>query len=419
MTRRRRAWLGLLIATVASPGALAADVEWSGFVRPTLVDQAAATRGPLAAAVALDPGIAALPASGPALEAELRAEAHWWTAAGALLAQRPEGQGLSRQGRLNELYASGGLDSWQFSGGKKIVAWDVGYAFRPNDVVEQEPRRLLLDRTPEGRPVLTAEHFDASKAWSFVVVNVGHDRDERGAREPALASRVYMRDGAVDWHGFARYGIRTGPSIGAAAAWVASESLELHASARWLHEADSIAIDDAAVAAAPGGLVRSDPWLDATVAHPVQALVGGTWTNAEQFSVLAEAWWDGTALSDAQWADWNRRNTHLSALAGTPAPATAVAGNLAWQTDAFGASTSLRRGNVFVRASWQHDKWQPAADILYTPADAGHVVTVSCGWQGDRVRLDGGVRVYGGPSTAVLAQVPTRRIAYFAATWSF
>ncbi|MGZ5714302.1 MAG: hypothetical protein ACXWIG_09125, partial [Caldimonas sp.] len=74
---------------------------------------------------------------------------------------------------------------------------------------------------------------------------------------------------------------------------------------------------------------------------------------------------------------------------------------------------------VYLRASWQHDKWQPALDILYTPADAGHVVTGSLGWQGDRVRFDAGVRVYGGPSDAVLAQVPTRRTAYVAGTWSF
>ncbi|HUP10281.1 MAG TPA: hypothetical protein VMU47_24220 [Caldimonas sp.] len=165
--------------------------------------------------------------------------------------------------------------------------------------------------------------------------------------------------------------------------------------------------------------MSSNPWVNATVPHPVQALVGGTWTNAEQFSLLGEMWWDGTALSDSQWADWNQRNMHLYRLVGTPAPVSAVAGNLAWQANAFGASTSLRRGNVYLRASWQHDKWQPAADILYTPADSGHIVTASCGWQGNRVRFDGGVRVYGGPSTAVLAQVPTRRIVYFAGTWSF
>jgi len=151
----------------------------------------------------------------------------------------------------------------------------------------------------------------------------------------------------------------------------------------------------------------------------VQALVGGTWTNDAQVSLLAEAWWDGSALSDAQWNDWAARNRALASLLGTPAPSSAIAGNLAWQASAFGASTNLRRANLFARLSWQHDKWQPALDVLYTPADRGRVVTGAIGWQGDRVRVDAGLRIYGGPSDALLAQLPTRRIGFVAATWSF
>ena len=101
------------------------------------------------------------------------------------------------------------------------------------------------------------------------------------------------------------------------------------------------------------------------------------------------------------------------------APQCAGAGNLAWQGRAFNASTNLRRANLFVRASWTRDKWQPALDLLYTPADAGRVLTASLGWQGDRVRIDAGLRRYGGPGDAVLAQLPTRRVAYVAGTWAF
>ena len=165
--------------------------------------------------------------------------------------------------------------------------------------------------------------------------------------------------------------------------------------------------------------MRADPWADASVRHATQVLVGGTWTNADQLSLLAEAWWDGTAMSNAQWDDWNARNVQLATFVGTPTPASAVAGNLAWQGSAFNAATNLRRMNLFLRASWTHDKWQPAIDLLYTPADAGRVLTASLGWQGDRVRVDTGARLYGGPSGAVLAQVPTRRTAFVAGTWTF
>ncbi len=396
-----------------------AAVDVNGYVRPAYIGLTAGERGPLADANRIVPGTVETMRSGPEIDSELRASGYGLSAVGWLQAQRQEGDRWRARGHLAELYASGSLADWQFSAGKKIVAWDVGYAFRPNDFVEQEPRRLLLETTPEGRTLVSAEHFDASTAWSFVLVNPMHAHSERFAAEPALAARVYQRDGAVDWHGFARIGARTGASVGAAAAWVASESIELHASARLLQRADTLVLDANAVAAAPLGLVRVDPWTAATTHRVAQALVGGTWTNAERVSLLGEAWWDGTALAGGAWDGWNARSRSLASLAGGPAPARAIAGNLAWQGSALGASTSLRRANLFTRLSWQHDKWQPAIDMLYTPADAGHVITASLGWQGDRVRVDGGLRTYGGPPSAVLAQLPTRRIAYVAGTWSF
>jgi hypothetical protein len=406
------------LAGLACAGACGA-VDFNGYVRPAHLGLTPGERGPLADANRIVPETVPTTRSGPEIDSELRASGHGLSAVAWLQAQRQEGDRWRARGHFDELYASGSVADWQLSAGKKIVAWDVGYGFRPNDFVEQEPRRLLLETTPEGRTLVSAEHFDASTAWSFVLVNPTHARSARGAAEPALAARVYQRDGAVDWHGFARLGARTGASVGAATAWVASESIELHASARYLQRADTLALDGNAVAGAPLGLVRSDPWTAATARRVAQALVGGTWTNAEQLSLLGEAWWDGTALTSGGWSAWNARSRALAALAAGPAPASAIAGNLAFQGSAFNASSSVRRANLFARLSWQHDKWQPAIDMLYTPADAGHIVTASLGWQGDRVRVDGGLRSYGGPSSAVLARLPTKRIVYLAGTWSF
>ena len=413
---KRRAVIEGLAALLAlgACGASHAAGDFSGQTRPSWADQGKNPSSPLAQAAALDTAIVALPRSGATLETELRASGHGLSGTVTLQQQRLEGTPARSKAWVNELYAATDSGGWQFSAGKRIVAWDVGYGFRPNDVVQQETRRTLLTNTAEGRPLLMAEHFDASTAWSFVAVNPTQPRAQRGAEEPAFAARVYQRDGSVDWHGFARYGAHTGGSVGAAAAWVANDALELHASLRYLNAADSMAIDPTT-----SGLVRSNPWSDATVRHATQLLVGGTWTNAEQVSILAEAWWDGTALSDAQGNGWSQRNRQLAALVGSPAPASAVAGNLAWQANAFGASSNLRRTNLFMRVSWTLEKWQPAFDLLYTPADAGRTVTASLGWQGDRVRVDAGLRLYGGPSDAVFAQLPTRRIAYVAGTWSF
>jgi hypothetical protein len=74
---------------------------------------------------------------------------------------------------------------------------------------------------------------------------------------------------------------------------------------------------------------------------------------------------------------------------------------------------------VYLRAAWEHEGWQPVVDLLLVPADRGRITTAALGWQGDRWRVDAGLRWFGGPPTAAIARLPTRRIAFLAATWPF
>lgn len=299
------------------------------------------------------PGIA--PPSAATLDTELHGRWKAFSGNVVFTQQRPEGQAWRSDAAVNELYASGDALGWQWSAGRKIVAWDVGYGFRPNDVVQQEQRRTLLPSTPQGRDLLQAEHFDAQDAWSLVWVDPRSDA-RTGGDEQALAARVYRRVGAADWHGFARVGEFTRASVGAAVSWVATESLELHASARRAERGSARRAERPAM---------------------TQALAGGTWTGESKLSLTAEAWSDGAA----------------------PPP--------------------QQRTNLYLRAAWDHEGWQPVVDLLVTPADGGHVATAALGWQGDRWHFDAGVRWYGGPADAALARAPTRRVAYLAATWPF
>lgn len=377
-------------------------------------ERTAATLGPLAQANALQSGVATSGASGTTMQAELRARGANWSAISTLQQQSLNGQTVQGQSVVNELVVTHDAGSWQYSLGKKIVGWDVGYAFRPNDVVQQELRRTVVSSTAEGRPVVMVEHFDAEASWSWVAVNPSSESTRLGATEPALAARYYQRQGALDWHAFARVADRTGTSLGAAVAWVASDAAELHASARTLQHADSLSYHPGA---AP--LSNASPWQPSVLGSTTQALVGGSWTHESQLSVLLEAWWDGTALSGDQWAQWKERNQSLPPLVSYGAPATAVAGNLAWQSDAFGASSSLHRRNVYVRLSWDVEAWQPALDLLYHPDDGGLMLTAALLYKGDRMQVQGGVRVNTGPDDAVLRQLPTQRQAYLLASWAF
>ena len=423
--RRPQTW-GWALSVVAASAAWSADgIEFSGEARALWTARDANAAGPLAQARTLRPGINSAPADSALAEAELRVR---WQGLGANLLlshERPEGGPGDNTARFNELQWSGALDAagtWQASLGKKIVAWDVGYGFRPNDVVAQQARRTLLDTTPEGRPLLMLERFDADDALALVWVNpqrLNHaDSAQRLATESALAGRWYHRAGAVDLHGVARLGQHTGASLGAALAWVATDEVEVHASARVLQRHDGWQ-------QAPGtGLVpvQANPWQVATGGGTGQWQLGVQWTGASRHSLLLEAWHDGTAPSDTVWREWRTRNAALVALGARPGlPAdvvTAVAGNLAWQASPW-ASASLRRDNLFLRWAWQPEAWVLSVDALVTPADGGRTVTAGAQWQGDRWRLNAAWRLCGGPRNAVLAQLPSRHTGLVAATLAF
>ena len=332
--------------------------------------------------------------------------------------QRLDDAGGSDASRVNELHLAWDLGAWQLSAGKKVLGWDVGYAFRPNDVVQQEARRTQFEQTPEGRPLLQLEHFDADTAWALVLAQAQNwnDRAAFGAQEAALAARVYHRVGALDLHGFARQGRHSGPSLGAAAAWVAGDELELHASARVFRRHDGWAFTGDALQPAV-----QLPWQMRTLGGGSAWLLGAQWTGGPHLSVLAEAWHDGRALSDREWDDWATRNAALRALAAQGPQAAwraAAAGNLAWQATPFDAP-SLRRDNLFLRLAWQPEDWTLSIDALVTPADRGRVLTAALQWKGDHWRVDASWRAYGGPAASLFAQLPLRRQALLALTRSF
>ena len=410
---------GLALLALAASGARAADgLEQRGEWRASASALQAAGAGPLAEAARLRPGLVA-PAADQAL-AELEWQARWHGLSAELWLGGRGRAGGHRQteGRVNELYHAGEAADWAWSLGKKRVGWDVGYGFRPNDVVAQEPRRTLLAVAAEGRPLLMAERFwGADQALSLVWANPQHagggQPDPRGAGESALAARFYHRSGPLDAHAFGRWGRHSRASAGLAAAWVASDALALHASWRALQRHDGWQADTAA-GSAP---VAASPWSLRSGGGTRQYLLGLSWTGLAHQSVLLEAWHDGTAPSNATWSAWRARNLALvqaGRQAGlNPGGRMALAGNLAWQADPL-AGPGLRRDQWFARLAWQPAPWQLSLDALYTPADRGLLLTAGLQWQGDRWRVNAAWRQATGPADALLMQLPVRRTAVLA-----
>ena len=417
----------LLVCSFYAPLSFADDAEswqFSGQIRPLWTSAQGTGHDPVSSANALLPGLIPVMSDNAQVQTELHVISHGITAIGTL-----QGQAFDTDTKheltngtawLNELYTGWGNGAWQFSVGKKIVSWDVAYGFRPNDMIQQEKRQTFITSTLIGRPLAMVDYFDADNAVSVVLVNPRQNNTTDPSIEPALATRAYHHAGNLDWYGFARYGEQTRMSIGTAAAWVVSESIELHASYRYSQKMGLLSLQQRPTLLSNTFLSNTSPWQTQLTDHIQQAVIGTTYTTEDQQSIILEAWWDGAAPSDAQWTEWNQRNHALNAIASTtPSLQRPVAYNLAWQAQLLSAANNVRRKNLYARWSWQSGVWTTAIDTLYTPEDKGRATSASLEWQGDRWHLEAGVRIYGGPANTIFAQLPQNRIVYSAATWAF
>ena len=378
-----------------------------------------ATGGPLAQGHQLAPEI--INAAAPSTrQVEASARLKWLgiEAAATALGSQDGGQSARTRLRLDELfYAKDSADTQRITLGKRVVSWDVGYAFRPNDLIQDENRRTLVPRTLEGRPLLMLESYEAESSWSLVAARIDartQDTHPNASDQFMLAGRYYRHAGAADLYGFAGLGSRTRATVGAAFSWVLTDALELHGSYR-LSQRVKYPATPAAGTPAP---IASSPYVDAWHSDANQIMIGGTWTTESKLSLIAEGWYDATAPSNRFWSQWAKRNTALDAAAGYGVPPFAVAGNDGWQAEQLSYGP-LRRANLFARLSWTHEAWEPFLDVLYMPSDHGAVITAGVTWTGERVKLFSGIRAFRGPSTSLAAQLPIRTLAYAGLSVSF
>jgi hypothetical protein len=268
--------------------------------------------------------------------------------------------------------------------------------------------------------MLSWDNFTTDGAWSLVIANPGHQKRGEARDDGSVALKLYRRIARADFHGVLRNSTRYGLEAGAATSWVPDEALELHASVlvqkrgeRRLPMADTAAV--AALLAADGAIVTE------TVSSPRKALVGGTWTTAEGFSLMGEAWWDGTAPAATDWQRLARQAAQRAALPGLPGiPAVAVAGATAASTRIFDQGNLARRG-LLARLAWSEPGggWALSADLLRSLDDGGTTLTAAASWQGDRLRLDAGVRRYGGRTDSAYRLLPEAATAFVAISLAY
>lgn len=281
---------------------------------------------------------------------------------------------------LNELSFDRAVGTGFITVGKKVLSWDVGYAFRPLDVVQQQDRRAINAPTLEGVPLVAWEVFDANRALTVVLSNPGRRKAEQPRDDGALAVRLYRREAesSRDDYAVLRLSDRNGLEGGLSFSQVEGEALELHGSLllqqrhdRWIVSMPNV-----------GGQSTSGP-IQAPAKPAWQkfsgggkALAGMTWTTEGKFSTMAEAWLDRTG-------------------------------------------SSLGRRNVLVRAAQSWEDMELSGDVLWTPDDGGLVGSLAFDWKHGPWSVAASLRAYGGRARSVARLLPVRQLAVLSLSHAF
>ncbi len=321
---------------------------------------------------------------------------------------------------LNTLYWDTAWRDQDFSIGKKVMSWGVGFGFRPLDVLQKENRRRLDNEALEGLPLLAWEKFSATTASSLVLANPHREKEEKSKDDVSLTLKIYQLQAAMDLHGLLRLSERHDWEAGAGISHVIGTQFAWHTSLlyqrryqRWLNPL---------AGASSFPLAAADPLQQINFEHGLKAIGGTSWTHASGWSVLSEVWYDDQAYSRDQWRDLTaltaKQRRFLDDIPNDAIPNEAIFSNIAASSRYF-QTRNLLRWNTFLRLSYAGEDFDPSLDILYTPEDKGHVVTFKVNYEGEKHQLSAALRRFGGPEDAAYQLLPKKWIFWIGWEWAF
>lgn len=329
-------------------------------------------------------------------------------AEGTLRWSATEGGDSESHGVANQIYYDGKLSqrvNWTI--GRKVLSWGVGFGFRPLDVVQREDRRSVNPQPLVGVPLAAVDYFTADQAWTLAWLNPTSGRDDADRKEEAVAMRWYRFSGGDDFHAVVRLSRQRQLEAGLGFTRVIGDEWAVHAAA--LHSQRFRKLTNR-LAEGEGALFdRQNPRSVVIGKHGSKAVLGAQWTGLSGWSILGEAFYDGDAYSRDEWRrldNLTERQTAASALV----PPSVLAANLAWSSEAYLTPTLLRE-NLLLRLAYDDgDDFKPYCELLLTPADGGQVRTLGASYARNRQRFSGGWRHLGGARDSAYGRAPEKSI---------
>jgi len=315
-------------------------------------------------------------------------------------------------GVLNEAYYDFSASSLDFTIGKKVLSWGVGYGFRPLDLIQQENRRVLISQNLEGVLLTSAEYYTGNSAISFLITNreLISDRQSR-SKDHEAAVKLYSLYNDWDLHGVGHYSEVFGASFGLGFSTIVGDELEVHASSTYrsrYHKLINVLTESNETFA------LTDPVYEKHYNDCINAVLGFSWTFQSGITVIGEAWHDCTAYTYSEWAAMRdltkQQQLLLSSLpqAAQDATETQIQGNQRYFNQA-----NILQNNLFTRLSYDGEKTDPYLDVLLTPDDGGVVLSTSIEHEiKQNILLYANARYFTGRSSSAYKQLGNRALIY-------
>ncbi len=318
---------------------------------------------------------------------------------------------VEKDSLLNEVYYDFSAKGLDFTIGKKVLSWGVGYGYRPLDLIQQENRRALNALNLEGVTMSSSAFYTGNTAISLLIANRTLLAERKYQDEFETGIKIYSLYDDWDLHGLVHYSETFGASLGFGFATVVGEGFELHASSIYrsrYHKYINGLIETNET------LAQADPIYEKKYYDCVNAVLGFTWTFQSRISIIGEAWHDCTAHTHAEWAAM-RDLTKLqqSLLSSLLPPEQSATENQIQGNQRYFSGSNLLQNSVFARLSYEGEKTVPYIDLLVTPDDGGIVISASVSHEArQNISLFTSARYFTGRSGSAFKQLSDQAIIY-------
>jgi hypothetical protein len=239
--------------------------------------------------------------------------------------------------------------------------------------------------------MLMLEYFTADSAITAIISNhlqFDGTIPRKGDYEGALKYSTLFGNSDIHFLLYQQQGESL--SVGSGASTTYGDHLELHASMRYLSSYTTL--QHKLSGQTPVLLKTADAFVTQQKRHGIQALLGASWTWENGYNLMIEAWHDDTAWSYQQWQALLYINQFQRQQLAPGAPKQAIYGNINANSRVY-TGQNLLKDTLFMRLSYDGEKFDPDLSLLYTPADGGAVFTASADYDwSDDIWLFGSAR---------------------------